>query len=72
MTHLLALTERTLYRYQNARPVPGATRSKMRMVLDHTNAGIMGSNPAWGMDVCLRCVDPPSKKSYQMLKSQLW
>jgi len=35
---------------------------KVYMVLDHTNTGISGSNPAWELDVspsfcCVSCVD---------------
>jgi hypothetical protein len=35
-------------------PVTVATRSKAWTVLDHSNAGIVGSNPTPGMDVCVR------------------
>jgi hypothetical protein len=31
-----------------------AARSKARMVFDRPNTGIVGSNSARGMDVCLR------------------
>jgi hypothetical protein len=54
--------------------------SKACTVYDRLNSGIAGSNPAWGMDVCLRVsvlccpvsvealfwTDPPTKESYQM------
>jgi hypothetical protein len=58
-----------------------AASSKTRIVFAHTNAGIVGSNAAQGMDVCLYLfwvcvvlcvgsglarVDPPSKESYQL------
>jgi hypothetical protein len=57
-----------------------AERSEACTVYDRSNIGISGSNPAWGMDVCLRfsalcCpvsvevlrwTDPPTKESYQM------
>jgi len=33
-------------------PAPVAAQSKLRMVLNHSNTGIIGSNPARGMDVC--------------------
>jgi hypothetical protein len=63
-------------------PVPMAARSKARTLFDRSNTGITGSNPARGMDVCLRFpvlsfpvkvqalrrADPPSKESYQMSK----
>jgi hypothetical protein len=59
-----------------------AVRSKARTVFDRSNTGIGGSNPAQGMDVCLRfsvlcCpvwvealrrAHPSSKESYQMSK----
>jgi hypothetical protein len=59
-----------------------AARSEARSVFDSLNAGIAVSNPARGMDVCLRfsvlcCpvyavalrrADSPSKESYQMSK----
>jgi hypothetical protein len=49
-------------------------------VFTRSNTGIVGSNPTWGMDVCVRlfCVlfrkqvaalqraDPPSKESYRV------
>jgi hypothetical protein len=35
-------------------PVSVAVQSKMRRVLGRWNIGIMGSNSARGMDVCLR------------------
>jgi hypothetical protein len=35
-------------------PVSMVERSKACTVYDHSNIGITGSNPAWGMDVCLR------------------
>jgi hypothetical protein len=51
-----------------------------RMVMDNSNTGVMGSNSARGMDVCLRFAvlccpvyvkalrrdDPPSKEPYQI------
>jgi hypothetical protein len=59
-----------------------AAWSESRTVFDRLNIGIVGSNPARGMDVCPRfsvlccpvyvealCrADPPSKESYQMPK----
>jgi hypothetical protein len=55
-------------------------RSKANTVFGRSNIGIAGSNPARGMDICLRfsvlcCpvqvealrwTDPPAKESYQM------
>jgi hypothetical protein len=35
-------------------PVPMAARSKVRTIFDRSKTGIVGSNPAQGMDVCLR------------------
>jgi hypothetical protein len=35
-------------------PIPVAVQSKARMVLDHSNTAIVGSNPARDMDVCPR------------------
>jgi hypothetical protein len=35
-------------------PVPGASRSKARTVFDRLNTGIVGSNPARGMEICPR------------------
>jgi len=63
-------------------PAPMAARSKASTVFDRSNTGIVGLNPAQGMDVCprfsvlscpvyveaLRWADPPSKESYQMSK----
>jgi hypothetical protein len=57
-----------------------AERSNACTVYDCSNIGIAGSNPASGMDVCLRVsvlccrvsvealrrADPPAKESYQM------
>jgi hypothetical protein len=54
-------------------------RSKAGTVYDRLNIEITGSNPAWGMDMCLsvsvlccpvsvealRRADPPAKESYQ-------
>jgi hypothetical protein len=59
-----------------------AAWSKLSTVFDRSNIEIAGSNPARGMDVCLRfsvlcCplyvealrrADPPSEESYQMSK----
>jgi hypothetical protein len=58
-----------------------AARSKARTVFGRSNTGIVGSNPAWGMDVCppfsvlcsvqvqaLRRADPPSKEIYTFQK----
>jgi hypothetical protein len=43
--------------YYYNKPVPVAAQSKARTVFDRSNTGIMGSNPARGMDVCPRfCV----------------
>jgi hypothetical protein len=62
-------------------PVTVATRSKAWTVFARSNAGIVGSNPTRGMDVCVRlfCVvlcagsalrrtDPPSEESYRLRK----
>jgi hypothetical protein len=59
-------------------------RSKAWTFFARSNAGIVGSNPTWGMDVCVRLfcacadlrvqvvasrrADPPSKESYQLRK----
>jgi len=32
-------------------PIPVVAQSKARMVLNHYNIGILGSNPAHGMDI---------------------
>jgi hypothetical protein len=55
-----------------------AARSNAWTVFARSNTGILGSNPTWGMDVCVRlfCVqvvalrraDPPSKGSYRLCK----
>jgi hypothetical protein len=60
-------------------PVTVTARSKVWTVFARSNAGIMGSNPTRGMDICVRlfcvCVvlcralrraDPPAMESYQM------
>jgi hypothetical protein len=61
-----------------------AARSKAWTVVAHSNTGIMGSNPTWGMDVCVRllfvlsCVqvaslqraDLPSRSSTDCVKDQ--
>jgi hypothetical protein len=61
-----------------------ATQSKARTVFDRSNTGIVGLNPARGMDVCsrfyvlccpvyveaLRWADLQSKESYQMSKNR--
>jgi hypothetical protein len=63
----------------NFLPIPVAARSQTRVNLDRSNAGVVGSNPGWGMAiypcfsvlcchtwvVALRKADPPSKESYQ-------
>jgi hypothetical protein len=36
------------------RPVPMAESSETRTAFGRSNTGIIGSNPAWGMDVCPR------------------
>jgi hypothetical protein len=65
-----------------SQPVPMAAQPKARTIFDRSNTGIVGSNPARGIDVCprvsvlccpvsvedLRLADPPSKESYQMSK----
>jgi hypothetical protein len=38
----------------NRMPITVAARSKAWTVFDHSNAGIVGSNPTQGMDVCMR------------------
>jgi hypothetical protein len=61
-----------------------AARYKIWFVFTRSNTGIVGWNPTWGMDVCvrlfcvstvlcvqvaaLRRVDPPSKESYRLCK----
>jgi hypothetical protein len=61
-----------------------AARSKAWTVFARLNTGIMGSNPTWGIDVCVRlfyvcavlCVqvaalrraDQPSKETYRLCK----
>ena len=40
---------------RNAEPIPVAERPKVR-VCGRSLAGIEGSNPAWGIDVCVVCV----------------
>jgi hypothetical protein len=40
--------------YKVLSPVPMAARSKARTVFGRSNIGIIGSNPAQGMDVCPR------------------
>jgi hypothetical protein len=61
-------------------PISMAEQSKACTVYDHSNIEITGSNPARGMDVCLRLsvlccpvlvkalcwTDPPTKESYEM------
>jgi hypothetical protein len=65
-------------------PITVAVRSKAWNILVRSNTGIVGSNPTWGMDVCvrlfcvcavlcvqvaaLRRVDPPYKESYLLCK----
>jgi hypothetical protein len=34
-------------------PIKVAARSKARIVFDRSNAGIVGSNPTQGIDVCV-------------------
>jgi hypothetical protein len=34
-------------------PIILAARSKERIVFARSNTGIVGSNPSWGMDVCV-------------------
>jgi hypothetical protein len=34
-------------------PITMAARSKVRTVFARPNTGIVGSNPAWGMDICM-------------------
>jgi hypothetical protein len=58
------------------KPITVATRSEAWNVTARSNAGIMGSNPVQGMDVCLHlfCVsvrrraDLPSKELYRLSK----
>jgi hypothetical protein len=38
----------------SSKPVPVVALSKARTVSDRSNTGIVGLNPAWGMDVYLR------------------
>jgi hypothetical protein len=40
--------------YNQAEPITVAALSKARNVFARSNAGIVGSNPTRGMDVCLR------------------
>jgi hypothetical protein len=65
-------------------PITVATRSKAWTVFARSNTEIVGSNPTWGMDVCvcvcsvyvqpcvqvaaLRQADLPSKESYRLCK----
>jgi hypothetical protein len=67
-------------------PITVATRTKAWTGFARSNTGIVGSNPTWGMDVCvcvysvfvlscvdvaaLRWADPPSKESYRLYKDQ--
>jgi hypothetical protein len=37
-------------------PITVAARSKARIVFARKNAGIEGSNPTQGMDVCIMCL----------------
>jgi hypothetical protein len=37
-------------------PITMAARSKARTAFARSNAGIVGSNPTQGMDVCIVCV----------------
>ena len=41
-------------------PVPVAARSKASVCV-HLLAGIVGSNPTWGMDVCFECCVLPGR-----------
>jgi hypothetical protein len=65
------------------KPITVVARSKAWTVFARSNTGIVGSNPTWRMDVCVRllvfvlsCVqvaalrqaDPPFKKSYRLCK----
>jgi hypothetical protein len=64
-------------------PITVAARYKAWTVFARWNTGIVGSNPTWGMDVCvplwfvLPCVqvavlwqtDSPSKESYRLSKN---
>jgi len=43
-----------LYKLVRKTPAPVAALSKARTVCDRSNTGIVGSNPAQGMDVCPR------------------
>jgi uncharacterized membrane protein len=68
-------------------PITLVARSKAWTVFARSNAGIVGSNPAWGMDVCvciysvfvlacvyvesLRRADHSSKESYRLCKKRL-
>jgi hypothetical protein len=65
-------------------PITVAMRSKAWTVFIRSNTGILGSNPTWGMDVCmhlfcvcavlyvqvaaLRRADLPSEESYRLCK----
>jgi hypothetical protein len=43
-----------IYQYYSKKQVSMAERSKSSTVFGRSNIGIAGSNPARGMDVCLR------------------
>jgi hypothetical protein len=65
-------------------PIAAAARSKAWTVFTLSNTGIVGSNPTWGIDICvclfyvctvmcvqvaaLRRTDPPSKESNRLCK----
>jgi hypothetical protein len=42
--------------YMRSTPITVAARSKAWTVFFRSNAGLVGSNPIQGMDVCIVCV----------------
>jgi hypothetical protein len=81
---VLVLIQYTLSMLRSYSPTTVAARSKAWTVFAPSNAGIMGSNPNQGIDVCvcvyskfvlfcvqaeaLRRADPPSKESYRLCR----
>jgi hypothetical protein len=65
-------------------PITVAARCKAWTVFAHSNIGVVGSNPPWGIDVCgclfsvpscvqvaaLRWTDTSSKEPYRLCKNQ--
>jgi hypothetical protein len=77
------VTEIALH-YKGQWQITVVAQSKAWTIMVRSNTGIVGSNPTWGMDVCvysvfvLSCVevavlwrsDPPPKESYRLRKNQ--